>query len=93
MQDDSGVAHKDVNIFCNTKTFPSLTFCGTCTKSHGVRGLSNRYHMQFDPKLVHIICAILRIPFACVECTSMLDKYLVRGFPPQKQPRYQPVPD
>ena len=37
------------------------------------------------------ICAIHRIPYACVACTSMLDKFLISGIPPYAQERYKPV--
>ena len=36
-------------------------------------------------------CAILRIPCACVACTSMLDKPWISGIPSDKQERYKPV--
>ena len=38
-------------MFCDTKKFPSLTFCGPHKKPHGVRGLSKHYHMRFDKNL------------------------------------------
>ena len=37
------------------------------------------------------ICAIIRIPCACVTCTSMLDKSWISGIPSDKQERYKPV--
>ena len=40
-QNDAYVAHKYVNMFFNTNQFPSLPFCGTHTKPHCDRGLSN----------------------------------------------------
>ena len=36
-------------------------------------------------------CAILRIPCACVACTSMRDKAWISGIPSEKQERYKPV--
>ena len=53
--------------------------------------MSKHYHLSFDTELGHGICAILRTPCACVECTSMLDKPWISGIPQTKQARYQPV--
>ena len=53
--------------------------------------MDNHYHLRFDPKLGHGICAILRIPCAFVSCTSMLDKPWISGMQSTKQARYQPV--
>ena len=78
-------------MFCNTNQFPSLPFCGPHTKPHGVRGLSKHYHRLFDPKQVHVICAMRRITCACYEFTSMLDKSWITGLAPKQQPCYQPV--
>ena len=47
--------------------------------------MSKHDHLGFDPKLGHGICAIRRIPCACVGCTSMLYKTWI------KQAHYQPV--
>ena len=33
-QDNDAIAHKDVNIYCNTNQFPELPFCGTHSKPH-----------------------------------------------------------
>ena len=74
VQDNDDVAHKYVNIYCDTNKSSTLPFCGPHTKPHGVRGLSKHYNLSFDPKLGHGICAIIRITCACVACTSMLDK-------------------
>ena len=68
-----------------------MQFGGPHTKSHGVRSLSNHYHMQFDPEIGHDIFIICPIPCACAEFTYMLEKPSVRGFTPQQQPSYQPV--
>ena len=37
------------------------------------------------------VSAILRIPFACVACTSMLEKPWISGIPSDKQERYKTV--
>ena len=71
VQDNADVAHQDVKIYCDTNQFPELPFCGTYSKPHGARGLSNNYHLRFDPKLGNGIGAISRIPCACVACTSI----------------------
>ena len=65
---------KDVKIYCNTNQLPELLFSGTHSKPHGARGLSKHYHLRFGPKLGMVVCEIIRIPCACVSCTSMLDK-------------------
>ena len=53
--------------------------------------MSKRYHLWFDPKLGNFICAICRIPCACVVCTSMLEKPWISGIQSKKQALYQPV--
>ena len=58
--------HKDVGIYFYTNQFPILPFCGSYSKPRGARGLNKHYHLRFDPKLGHGICAILRIECACV---------------------------
>ena len=68
-----------MKIYCDTNQFPALPFCGPHTKPHGARGQSNYYHLLFDTKLGHGICAISRIPCACVACTSMLDQPYISG--------------
>ena len=85
VQDNANVAQKYVKIYCDTNKFPVLTFCGPHLKSHGARGLSKHYHLPFDPKLDHVICAILRIPCSCVACTSMIDKTCIYGTPSKKK--------
>ena len=52
--------------------------------------LINHYHMRFDPKLGHGICAICRIPCACVVFTPMRDKPWISVIPLKKS-HYQPV--
>ena len=37
------------------------------------------------------ICAVCRIPCACVAFTSMLDKTWISGIPLDEQERYKPV--
>ena len=75
----------------NKNQFLALPLCGPHTKPHGVRGLSKNYHVRFDPKLGHDICAIRRIPCACDECTYMLYKPCICGLNPKQQLCYQPV--
>ena len=91
VQDNDDVAHQYVSIYCNTNQFPALPFCGPHSKPHGARGSSKHYHFRFDPKLVNGVCAILRIPCACVACKSMLDKTCIYGIPPDEQECYKPV--
>ena len=66
IQDNTGVAHKEVKMYCNLNQFPSFPFCSPHPNPCGARGVSNHYHLRFDPKLGHGICAIHRIPCACV---------------------------
>ena len=54
------------------------------------RGLGKHYHIHFDLKLGHGICAIHHIPCTCVACTSMLDQPLISGIQSTKQVHYQP---
>ena len=49
------------------------------------------YHLSFDTKLGHGACEIIRIPCACVACTSMLDKPWISGIPSDKQELYKPI--
>ena len=91
IQDNADVELKYVKMYCNTNQFPTLPFCGPHSKPHGARGLGKHYHLRFDPKLGMGKCAILRIPCACVACTSMLHKAWIYGIPSEKQERYKPV--
>ena len=84
VQDNAAVAHKDVKMYCDTKQFPALPFCGSHTKPHGARGLSKYYHLRFDTKLGHVICAICHIPSACVVCISVMDTPWIYGIPLKK---------
>ena len=72
VHDNAVVELKDVKMYCNTNQFPELSFSGPNYKLHGARGLSKNNHLRFDPKLGMGVCAILRIPCACVACTQML---------------------
>ena len=73
VQDNADVAHKDVKMYCDTNQLPTLPFCGSHPKLHGSRRLDRHYHILFDPNIGNVICAIIRIPCACVACTTMLD--------------------
>ena len=87
----SDVAHKDVKNYCDKSQFPVLPFCGTHPNPHGARRLINHCHLHFDPKLGHGMCALFRIPCACVGCTSIMDKTWISGILSKKQARYQHV--
>ena len=87
VQDNSAVELKDVKMYCNTNQFPESPFCCPHSKPHGARGMSKHYHLRFDPKLAMGVCITCRIPFACVACTSMLDRTWISGI----QERYKPV--
>ena len=91
VRDNADVAHQDVRMYCNTTQFPALPFCVTHSKPHGSRGLSKYYQLRFDPKLGSGVCAICRIPYACVTCTSILDKPWISGIPSYEQERYKHV--
>ena len=82
-----------MKIYCETKQFPTLTFCSPHPNPHGAKGLSKHYHLRFVPKIGHGICAILLIPCAFIGCTLMLYKTWNSGIPSKKQARYQPVID
>ena len=88
VQDNADVVNKYVKIYCDTNQFPALLFCGSNPKPHGERGLGKHYNLRFGQKLGHCICAIHRIPCACVGCTSILDKSWICGIPSKKQSRY-----
>ena len=78
-------------MYFNTNQFPVLPFCVPHYKSHGARGLSKHYYLHFDPKLGNGVCAILRKPYDCVPCTSMLNKTWISGIPQHEQDCYKPV--
>ena len=73
-----------MKIYCDTNQLPALPFCGPHPKPRGARGLSKHYHLRFDPKLGHGMCAILCIMCACVAFTSMLDQPCIYGIPLKK---------
>ena len=93
VQDNADVALKDVKMYCDKNQFPALSFIGPHPNPHGERGLIKHYHVRFDPKLGHGICAIFHIPCACVACTSMIDQPWTSGIRLKKQAHYQPVTD
>ena len=74
VQHNADVAHKDVKIYCNKVQFLALPFCGPNYKPRGARGLIKHHHLCFDPKLGKSVCALCRIPCACVACASILYK-------------------
>ena len=78
-------------MYCNTNKLLALPFCCPYYKPRGARGLSKHYNLRFDPKLGNGVCAIRRIPCACVECASMLDKTWISSMPSDEQERYKPV--
>ena len=69
VQDNDDVAHQYMRMYCNTNQLLELSFCGPHSKPNDARGLSNHYHLRFDPKIGIGICAIFSIPCACVACT------------------------
>ena len=91
VQDNAYVSHQDVKIYCNTNQFPEFSFSVPHSEPHGTRGLSKHYHLSFDPSLGMAIGSILRIPCACVACTSMLDKTWIYGIPSGEQESYKTV--
>ena len=91
VQDNVDVAHKGARLYCNTNQFPALTFYGPYSKPHSARSLIKHYHLSFDPNLGNCVCAISRIPCACVACISMLYKPEISGIPSDKQYLYKPV--
>ena len=80
-----------MQIYCNPNQFPVLPFCGPHSKTHGARDLGKHYHLRFDPQLGMGVRAIIRIPCACVACTSMMDKPWISGISSDKQERYKPI--
>ena len=91
VQDNADVSHKDVKMYCDTKQLPALPFFVPHPKPHVERWWIKHYNLRFDPRLGHGICAIIRIPCACVECTSMLYKTWIYCIPSKKQANYQPI--
>ena len=91
VQDNSDVEHQYVIMYCNTNQLPALSFCGPHSKPHCARRLSKHYHLRFDTKLGNGVCEILRIPCACVACTSILYKPQIYGISSDEQERYKHV--
>ena len=77
--------------YCDRNQFPALPFCDPHPKPRGARGLGKHYHLRFNPKLGHGICATHRITCACVAFTSMLDQPWIYVIPSKKQTCNQPV--
>ena len=84
VQYNDDFSHKDGKIYCNTKQLPALPFCGPHSKPRGSKGLSKHYHFSIDTKIGNGVCTILRIPCACVACTTMIDKPWMYGIPLKK---------
>ena len=91
VQDNASVELKYVRMYYNKNQPPELLFYGPHYKTHGARGLSENYHLRFDPNLGMEVCAIRRIPCACVACTSMIYKPWISGISSDKQECYKPV--
>ena len=92
VQDNTGVSHKYVIMYCNKhQKKPALPFCGPNSKPHGARGLSKHYHLRFYPKLVKCVCETGRISCARVADTSILYKPWISGIPSDKKERYKTV--
>ena len=53
--------------------------------------MGKHYHLRFDTKLGMGVCAIRRIPCACVTCTSMMETPWISGIPYNKQDLSKPV--
>ena len=66
-------------MYCDKIKFPALPFFGPHPKPRGARGLSKNYHLRFDTKLGHGICAIRLIKCSCVSYTSILDQPWISG--------------
>ena len=79
VQHNAAVKLKDMKMYCNTNPFTALPLCGPHSKPHGARGLSKHYNFRFDPKLGIGECAISSISYACVACTSIMDKAWISG--------------
>ena len=72
-------------MYCNRNQFQALPFFVTHPKLRGARGLSKHYNLGFGPKLSNGACAILRIPFACAACKSILGETWISGIPSDEQ--------
>ena len=85
VKDNDDVELKYVKMYCKTNQFTELSFYGTHSKPHGARGLSKHYNLRFDTKIGMGVREIIRIPCACVACTSMLDKPWISDIKPEKK--------
>ena len=74
VQDNADVEHKYMKMYCKKSQLPELSFCCPHSKPHVTRGLDKHSCLRFDPELGMGLCAIRRIPCACVACKSMIDK-------------------
>ena len=92
-QDKKYVPHTSVKMSCSTTQFPYFSFFGPHAKPHVVRGLSKHYHLRLDPKFGHGKCAIRKIPFDSISCTTMLYNPWAYGVRLTKHPHFQPVVD
>ena len=72
MSKNNNVNHVDMKMSCDPTQFPTLKFCGTLSKPHGVRDLRKHYHLHLDPKMGLGTYAIRQIPSAHLVCTVML---------------------
>ena len=76
---NADVAQKEVKMYCNTKQFPSLSFCGPNSKPHGARRLS---------VMVYVTFSIYHVTVLYVHQWYTNLGYMVYH---KKQERYQPV--
>ena len=74
--------------YCKSKVCQELMYM---QHRHMVCGKLHICHDLDLDQNVNGICAILRIPCACVACISMLDKPWISSIQSTKQARYQPV--
>ena len=81
MQKTTDVEHQDVQMYCTTNQFPTLSFCGSHKKTHGERILGKHYNMRFFTKIRHGTCVIRCIPCACTQCTPMIYETCYTGVP------------
>ena len=55
-------------------------------KPHGVCELGDHYHIRFEPKIGHGVCAIRWMPYPCMQFTSIMDKPWTPNIPSQQKP-------
>ena len=77
-------SHIPVKISCATTQLPELSFYVPFANTHGVRGLSKHYHLQLDPNLVYVKCAIRKVTCAFLSCKTMLDNPWAYKVDPKK---------